>query len=321
MSSINKIPVGISQCLLGEPVRFDGGHKRSRFITDELSRYFSFEAHCPEVAIGLGIPRKPIQLVATDSGTRVLQSDNHSVDVTEPLQGYARSVTPALAQLCGYIFMQKSPSCGLYGMKRYGSNGYPLDTKGRGAYAAEVLNALPLLPVEEAGRLNDAALRENFITRVFAYHDWRKQVEAAPSAQKLIAFYSRYKYQVMAHHVPSYKAIGRLLADMKKSPIEQICKDFIHLFMGALSHLASRKGNTNVMQHLQGYLKNLLTSAEKQELQNLIDNYRTGMLPLIVPVTLLRHHLLKTEDSYLQQQTFWSPHPERLGLRNATLPH
>lgn len=319
LSSTARIPVGVSQCLLGDGVRFDGGHKRSRFITDQLSRYFEFQPYCPEVAIGLGIPRKPIQLVATDKGTRVLQSDNHNIDVTDPLQEYARSLLPQLSSLCGYIFMQKSPSCGLFNMKRHRPNGYTQDHQGRGAFAAVVTEALPLLPVEEAGRLNDPALRENFITRVFAYHDWRTQVENAPSADKLIRFYSRYKYQVMAHHVPSYQAIGRLLANLKIRPIEEICEDFIGLFMEALSRPATRKGNTNAMKHLQGYLKNQLQPVEKQELEILIEHYRQGMLPLIVPVTLLKHHLLKTDDDYLQQQSFWSPHPQALGLRNATL--
>ncbi|MDO3385564.1 DUF523 and DUF1722 domain-containing protein [Gilvimarinus sp. SDUM040013] len=316
MEDSAKIPVAISQCLLGERVRFDGGHKRSRYVTDQLGQYFDFQSFCPEVAIGLGIPRKPIRLVVTDAQTRVQQVDNPQMDVTDELRQYAAEVAPGLHDICGYIFMQNSPSCGAYGMKRYGENGYPLDKKGRGAFADEIMQRLPLLPVEEAGRLNDAGLRENFITRVFAYRDWKLSVAASPSPKALIDFYSRYKYQVMAHHVPSYKAIGKLLADLKTPPIEQVCDEFVRIFMTALEHLATRKGNTNTMMHLRGYLREQLNVRDNQELSDLIENYRLGLVPLVVPMTLLKHHLMKVDDEYLHCQTFWSPHPERLGLRN-----
>lgn len=316
MAESNKIPIAVSQCLLGERVRFDGGHKRSRFVTDKLGEYFEYRSFCPEVAIGLGIPRKPIRLVVTDSGTRVQQVDDASIDVTEPLREYAAEVSAGQEDVCGYIFMQNSPSCGAFAMKRYGTNGYPLDKNGRGAFADELMHRMPLLPVEEAGRLNDAGLRENFITRVFAYHDWKTSVEKNPTPNALIKFYSRYKYQMMAHHVDTYKKIGRLLADLKTPPIEQVCEEFIHVFMEGLRHLATRKGNTNAMMHLRGYLRGELTATDNQELSNLIENYRQGLVPLVVPLTLLKHHLLKVDDEYLQLQTFWSPHPERLGLRN-----
>ncbi|MBU2887140.1 DUF1722 domain-containing protein [Gilvimarinus agarilyticus] len=316
MVESGKIPVAISECLLGERVRFDGGHKRSSYITDTLSDYFEYRAYCPEVAIGLGIPRKPIRLLATDGMTRVVQADDASIDVTDPLRDYARSLTSDIENVCGYIFMQNSPSCGAFGMKRYGSNGYPLDKNGRGAFADEIMQRFPLLPIEEAGRLNDAGLRDNFISRVFAYHDWKVSVAQDPSPGALIEFYSRYKYQVMAHHVPSYKAIGPLLADLKTPPIETVCEQFLTIFMTALSHLATRKGNTNTLLHLRGYLRGKLDAQENQELSGLIDNYREGLVPLVVPLTLLKHHLLKIDDDYLQRQTFWNPHPERLGLRN-----
>ncbi|WP_020209627.1 YbgA family protein [Gilvimarinus chinensis] len=314
--ALEKIPVGVSQCLLGETVRYDGGHKRSRYLTDQLNQYFDYHPVCPEVAIGLGIPRKPIRLVATDTGTRVQQNDDPSVDHTDALADYGEKMATELSHLCGYIFMQNSPSCGVFDMKRYGDNGYPKDKHGRGLYAQKLMEKLPLLPVEEAGRLNDAGLRENFITRVYAYFDWRTQVESAPTAKKLINFYSRYKYQVMAHHPPSYKAIGRLLADLKSRSIAESCDDFIQEFMYALSFQATRKGNTNALMHLRGYLKNQLDAAEKAELSDLIENYRLGYVPLVVPMTLLKHHLLKVDDAYLQSQSFWSPHPEKLGLRN-----
>lgn len=317
---MNKIPVGVSQCLLGEPVRFDGGHKRNRYVTDVLGDYLQYHSVCPEVAIGLGIPRKPIRLIATDQQTRVRGSDDAALDVTDALAGQADIAAAELPDICGYIFMQNSPSCGVYGLKRYDEGGFPVDKRGRGAFAARLMALMPLLPVEEAGRLTDAGLRDNFITRVFAFADWKQTVVAAPSAKALVDFYSRYKYQVMAHHVPSYFEIGRFLANLAGRDIQQVCNEFIQLFMKALSHHASRKGNTNVMMHLRGYLKNALEREEQAELSRIIESYREGHVPLVVPLTLLKHHLLKNDNEYLKQQTFWSPHPEKLGLRNFVIP-
>lgn len=313
---MKKIPVGVSQCLLGEPVRFDGGHKHNRYMTEILADYMEFHPVCPEVAIGLGIPRKPIRIVATDKGARVRGVADPELDVTDELAAQADIAAAALPDICGYIFMQNSPSCGVFAMKRYGENGHPLDNKGRGAYAQRLMELMPLLPVEEAGRLNDPGLRDNFITRVFAFHDWKVSVAAAPSAKNLVAFYSRYKYQVMAHHLPSYVGIGKYLSDLSRYDINRTCEEFIGLFMNALSHMANRKGNTNTMMHLRGYLKGTLNPAENEELTHLINAYHQGEVPLVVPLTLLKHHLLEIDNPYLKQQTFWSPHPEKLGLRN-----
>lgn len=313
---MSKIPLGVSQCLLGDPVRYDGGHKRNRFLVDVFGQYVEFRPVCPEVAIGLGIPRKPIRLVVTDGATRVRGIENPDMDVTDALSGYAETIANQLGDLCGYVFMQNSPSCGVFGMKRYGPKGVPFDSNGRGAFAKRLMELMPLLPVEEAGRLNDAGLRDNFITRVFAYHDWKTHVEPNPTAKQLIDFYSRYKYQVMAHHVPSYFAIGRFLSNLSGKDIVQSCAEFFSLFMTALMHHAGRKGNTNAMMHLRGYLKPYLQSYEKQELSQLIETYNKGMVPLVVPLTLLKHHMAKLDNPYLKSQTFWSPHPENLGLRN-----
>jgi len=311
-----KIPLGVSQCLLGDRVRYDGSHKRNRFLVETLGAYVEFRPFCPEVAIGLGVPRKPIRLMAIGGETRVRGVVNPELDVTEPLIEYAGQIAPGLVDICGYVFMQNSPSCGVFGIKRYGTNGFPLDSQGRGAFAGRLMELMPLLPVEEAGRLKDAGLRDNFITRVFAYHDFKTTVGPAPTAKKLIDFYSRYKYQVMAHHVPSYFTIGRYLSNLAGRDLQVSSHEFLVLFMQALAHHAGRKGNTNAMAHLRGYLKTILKPHEKQELSQLIDSYQQGLVPLIVPLTLLRHHLGKLDNPYLKSQTFWSPHPERLGLRN-----
>lgn len=313
---MNKIPLGVSQCLMGEQVRFDGGHKRSRYLTDVLADFIEFRPVCPEVAIGLGIPRKPIRLVVMGEQTRVVGVANPELDVTDALVAQAEYAVQQMPDICGYVFMQNSPSCGVFGMKRYRTNGYTMDAKGRGAYAQRFMELMPLLPVEEMGRLNDAGLRDNFLTRVFAFHDFKTHLAKDPSAKKLINFYSRYKYQVMAHHVPSYFEIGKFLSNLSGRDINTCCTEFFTLFMTALSHHATRKGNTNAMMHLRGYLKEILNTQDKQELSQLIDSYKVGMVPIVVPLTLLKHHLLKLDNPYLKSQTFWAPHPERLGLRN-----
>lgn len=313
---MDKIPVGVSQCLLGESVRFDGGHKHNRYLTDTLAHFFEFRPVCPEVAIGLGIPRKPIRLMVIGEQTRVVGVENPELDVTDALVAQAELTLAQMPEICGYVFMQKSPSCGVFGMKRYRTNGYTLDCKGRGAYAQRLMELMPYLPVEEAGRLNDAGLRDNFLARVFAFHDFKTHLSHELTAKKLIDFYSRYKYQVMAHHVPSYFEIGRFLSNLAGKDINSSRDHFFHLFMTALSHHANRKGNTNAMMHLRGYLKLVLNSSDKQELSQLIDSYKAGLVPLVVPLTLLKHHLLKLDNPYLKSQTFWSPHPEQLGVRN-----
>lgn len=313
---MSKIPVGVSQCLMGEKVRYDGGHKRNHFLTEVLAEVIEFRPVCPEVAIGLGIPRKPIRLVIAGGETRVLGIENPELDVTDALIAQAETVVQQMPDICGYVFIQNSPSCGVFGVKRYLTNGYSIDREGRGAYAKRVMELMPLLPVEEAGRLNDAGLRDNFLSRVFAYHDFKTHIEPAPTAKKLIDFYSRYKYQVMAHHVPSYFAIGCYLSNLAGRDIQQSSQEFFRLFMDALNHHATRKGNTNAMMHLRGYLKEILSAHDKQELSQLIDSYKAGRVPLVVPLTLLKHHLAKLDNPYLKSQTFWAPHPEYLGLRN-----
>ncbi len=316
---MDKIPLGVSQCLLGDPVRYDGGHKRNRYLTDVLGRYVEFLPVCPEMAIGLGVPRKPIRLIVTDGQDRIRGIENPDLDVTEALALEAEAAAKRMPDICGYVFMQNSPSCGVFGLKRYTAAGNSIDSRGQGAYAKRFSELMPLVPLEEAGRLTDAGLRENFITRVFTLHDWRKNLEQNPTPKKLIEFYSRYKYQVMAHHVPSYFSIGKFLANLTAKPIEDINQEFIRLLMAALSRPASRKGNTNALMHLRGYLKAHITSLEKAELGNLIESYSKGMVPLIVPLTLLKHHLMTLDNPYLKNQTFWSPHPEELGLRNIVL--
>jgi uncharacterized protein YbgA (DUF1722 family)/uncharacterized protein YbbK (DUF523 family) len=295
---------------MGEKVRYDGDHMRNHLLMDVLVDVFEFRPVCPEVAIGLGVPRKPIHLVVNGGKTQVLGVENPSLDVTNALVAEAESVVQNMQDICGYVFMQRSPSCGVFGVKRYLPNGNWIDRQGRGAYAKRFIELMPLLPVEEAGRLNDAGLRNNFLTRVFAYHDFKIHIALVPTAKKLIDFYSRYKYQIMAHHVPSYFAIGRYLSNLSGRDIQQSSQEFFGLLMTALKYPATRKGNANTMMHLRGYLKAVVSTRDKQELSQLIDSYKAGRVPLDVPLTLLKHHLLKLDNPYLKSQTFWSPYLE-----------
>ena len=318
-----RIRVGISSCLMGQPVRFNGSHKRSRFCTDVLSQYFEFVPICPEVAIGLGTPRQAIRLVsesANSTDIRAVGSSDATLDVTEPLTHYAAEQAQQLTDLCGYILMQKSPSCGIFGVKRYLDNGHPEGTT-QGIYAREFQRHQPLLPMEEAGRLNDDALRENFMVRVFAYYDWRNfRADAGEhlSPADLIGFHSRYKYLVMAHSLVHYKSIGRLLANFGTVETSEIADQYIEQLMAALARPATRKMHSNTLMHMQGYLKRVLSDNDKQELTELIHQYRQGIVPLVVPLVMLKHHLNHQPDvaDYARQQVYLNPHPYELGLRN-----
>lgn len=316
------IKVGISSCLLGQEVRYNGGHKRSRYLQDILSQYFDYIPICPEMGIGMGVPRQPIRLITTSGnnveGIEAALSDDNNVRFTNQLKEYAQKQAQSLTDASGYIFMQKSPSCGYSRVKLYHENGNPLEVA-QGIYAAELDRLLPLMPKEEAGRLSDAMIRENFITRVMAYHDWQQNVAYHLTPQTLLDFHVRYKYLLMAHHIKTYQSLGQLLSNLKAQPLSDIAHEYIVQFMEALKHIANRKKNTNVLQHLQGYLKKHLEKDEKQEMQNLIHQYRTGLIPIVVPLTLLNHHIQKHTDdqNYLRKQKYLNPHPYELGLRNA----
>lgn len=312
-----KIKVGISSCLLGNEVRFDGGHKHSRLCSDNLSRYFDFIPECPEVASGMSIPRKPIRQIGDINSPSVVAVHDNSIDYTDQLNTFSYNKAKQLDHLCGYVFMQKSPSCGVFRVKVFQESGYPAAEPGRGVYAKAVMNANPLLPVEESGRLEDAVLRENFITRVYAYHNWQQLTKQGLSYQAIIEFHASYKYCLMARTPTHYVELGRILADAGKHNIDELAKRYFSLLMEKLSILATRKTHTNVLMHLQGYLKKVLSAKEKQELANIIDQYLTNQVPLIVPITLLKHHFNNHPDPYIAKQAYLQPYPDDLSLRNA----
>ncbi|WP_248918685.1 YbgA family protein [Pseudomonas entomophila] len=310
--------LAISACLIGQNVRYNAGHKRSDLCRDLLDEHFEWVPVCPEVAIGLGVPREPIRLVGDPDHPAVTGSRDTTTDLAGPLRAYGEQMAGELDDICGYVFMQKSPSCGLERVKVYQDNGRPPYLGGRGAYASAFCARRPDLPVEEEGRLHDPVLRENFITRVYAYADWQGLLSDGLSRGALIRFHARYKYLLMAHNPQAYRKLGRLLGSMTRDDApEQIGPHYFSQLMQALRRCASRGTHGNVLQHLSGYLRNDLKQADKLELQQVIGQYQKGVVPLVVPLTLLKHHLRNYPAPYLMQQAYLQPHPETLGLRNA----
>lgn len=310
-----KIPVGISACLLGQEVRYNGGHKQSRFCLDHLSRVFEFETFCPEVAIGMGVPREPIRLVGNPDNPRAVGTVTRTLDVTDPLYAYGVEIGEYSKKLCGYILMRDSPSCGLFSTKVYSEKGnFP--GKHAGIFVRALQKTNPLLPLEEEGRLNDPVLRENFIARVFAFCDWKYSVGEAPSADKLVKFHSRYKYLVMAHNQTSYRALGRMIARAGIDSPDELAGRYIEQFMATITKPASRKGHANTLYHLVGYLKESVPGSVRQELGAAIEDYRNGIVNLAVPVTLINHYLKMYGSDYVRSQAYLEPYARDLGLRN-----
>lgn len=316
MSGKKLIPVGISSCLLGNQVRYDGGHKRSKYCLNVLSECFDLTPFCPEVAIGLSTPREPIRLVGRADSPRVVGVKNPDLDVTDQLIAYANTVSETQKSLSGYILMKGSPSCGMERVKVYHENGMPNEA-GSGAYAAQIMRNNPALPVEEEARLNDPVLRENFITRVFVYSSWQDEVMQSPSLHEVIQFHSRHKYQLMAHSYEGYKQLGRYLADeAPQKKLDDVLSEYIQALMTHLKNRASRKSHTNTLMHIMGYLKRDLDSDTKQDLLEAIEQYHTSQVHLVVPLTLLKHYLKRHGSEYIQSQAYLDPYPHELGLRN-----
>lgn len=311
------IKIGISACLIGEKVRFDASNKPSSFCINDLGQHVSYQAFCPEVAIGLPIPRKTIRQIKDGDLIKVARPDG-SGEVGDALRAYGKKVASMTKNLSGYIFCAKSPSCGMERVKVYDVNGNPQVAGGIGVFAEEIMKANPLLPCEENGRLNDAILRENFVARVYAYRDWQALVEQhqARGLTKgaLMEFHSRYKYTVMSHDLVAYKKLGQLLASADID-VDTMAHDYIHGLMAALKVKATRKKHANTLAHIQGYFSQHLSKIQRAELTSQIDAYRKGLMPLMVPITLVNHYLLEFPKAYLAKQAYLNPYPEQLKLR------
>ncbi|AHG21606.1 membrane protein [Chania multitudinisentens RB-25] len=312
----DKIPVGISACLLGGAVRFDGGHKRLEFAVEQLAPYVHFEPICPEMAIGLPTPRPALRLIKTPQQIVLRHSNDNTVDVTTQMQQFSEQRVAALQHLCGYIVCAKSPSCGMERVKVYSETGEGARKSGVGLFTAELLRQMPWLPVEEDGRLNDAVLRENFVERVYALYELNMLWRNGLTRGGLIAFHSRYKLSLLAHSQPEYRELGRFVAGIEHwDSLEAFVVAYRSRLMSLLKHKATRRNHTNVLMHVQGYFRRQLSSAQRQELAQLIDHYRQGMQPLLAPITLLKHYMAEYPDNYLAQQRYFEPYPEALRLR------
>jgi uncharacterized protein YbgA (DUF1722 family)/uncharacterized protein YbbK (DUF523 family) len=316
---MDKIRLGVSACLLGQEVRFDGGHQWDRFITDTLGAYVEFVPVCPEVECGLGVPREAMRLVGDPTAPR-LMTVRTKLDHTERMVSWAQNRVRELERedLCGFIFKSKSPSSGMERVRVYPEQA-PASSpviKGVGMFARIFMEHFPLLPVEDEGRLHDPGLRENFIERIFVFKRWRELLAAQPAPGGLVAFHTRHKLLVMAHSPEHYRELGRLVARGKELPTPELYERYQARLMEALRLKATPKKNTNVLHHLMGYFKKDLAADEKQELLEIIDHYRQGFVPLVVPVTLINHYVRKFEQPYLKEQFYLHPHPVELQLRN-----
>ena len=315
-TSAPAIRVATSSCLLGEEVRYDGGHKHNGYLTKTLARYFEMIPFCPEVAIGLGVPRPPIRLMKKGGEVRVVGVDDPALDVTEDLVAYGHTVAARLNDVSGYIFKRGSPSCGMERVKIYSDKGMPVDS-GPGFYAQTIMHALPLLPAEEEGRLMDPVLRENFIERVFVYHRWQSLCQSELTSANLIDFHTNHKFGILAHDETTYRELGQIVAEAGSADLQQLVERYATLLMTAMKKRATRKLHSNVLTHIMGFLKDKIDSGDKAELLDVIEKYRQGQIPLIVPITLLKHHLRRYPDPYIVRQYYLNPHPEELMLRNS----
>ena len=310
------IRIGVSSCLLGQPVRFDGGHKRDPFLTDTFGRFVEWVPVCPEAEAGFGTPREAMRLVRGDPDVRLMTVKTR-VDLTARMERLSRSRVLALARedLSGYVFKKDSPNCGLERVKVYGRQGTSART-GRGLFAAALVQAFPHLPVEEEGRLTDPRLRDNFVERVFAYWRLRGLFAARWTVGELVRFHTAHKLLLLAHAPEAYRQIGRLVAAAPALPRQDLERRYVDGFMRALAQLATAPRHTNVLQHMAGYFKNRLDAISKRELAEAIEDYRRGLVPLVVPLTLFRYHVRVFDVTYLAGQTYLQPHPKELMLRN-----
>jgi uncharacterized protein YbgA (DUF1722 family)/uncharacterized protein YbbK (DUF523 family) len=310
------VRIGISACLLGQNVRFDGGHKRDLFLVGTFGKFVQWVPVCPEVEVGLGTPRETIRLVRRGGETRLVMPKS-GADHTEAMKAYAARRLRELEteDLSGYVLKKDSPSCGMERVRLYDEHGVPARTA-RGAFAEALLARFPDLPVEEEGRLGDLRLRENFVKRVFAYHRLKAFFAGRWTLGGLVAFHTAHKLVLMAHSPEAYRRIGRLVARAKSLPRGELRASYTSECMAALAVPTSNRRHTNVLQHMLGYFSKDLAAGERQELVGLIDDYRRGLVPLVVPLTLVRHHVRRLGVEYLRGQVYLEPHPKELMLLN-----
>jgi uncharacterized protein YbgA (DUF1722 family)/uncharacterized protein YbbK (DUF523 family) len=310
------IRIGISACLLGEKVRFDGGHKHDRYLTQTLGHYFEWVPVCPEVELGLGTPRETMRLEQAEGRVRLVMPKSGR-DLTDAMREYATARVEQLKKenLTGYILKSDSPSCGLMRVRVYGPSGMP-SRNGQGLFAQALSDRSPHLPIEEEGRLCDPRLRENWIERVFAYRRLQSLWSGRWTLQDLVTFHTAHKLVILAHSPKAFQELGRLVAGAKGIPRPELRQRYHEELMSTLVILATRGRHANVLQHMAGYFKKQLDEDSRRELSDLIDDYRTGEVPLVVPLTLIKHYVRRFNVAYLADQVYLNPHPKELALRN-----
>jgi uncharacterized protein YbgA (DUF1722 family)/uncharacterized protein YbbK (DUF523 family) len=310
------IRIGISACLLGQKVRYDGGHKRDAYLVETFGQYVEWVPVCPEVEMGLGTPRETLRLVRTGGDIGLIMPKT-GADHTPAMRAYGKRRVAELAKedLYGYILKKDSPSCGMERVRVFDAQGVPAKS-GRGLFAEALLQHFPRLPVEEEGRLTDPRLRENFVERVFAYHRLHALFAGRWKLRDLIAFHTAHKLLLMAHSPKAYESLGRLVARAKTMPRAELRDRYESEFMRALGERATTKRQTNVLLHLLGYFHKQMDNDSRRELFALIEDYRRGLVPLIVPITLIRHYVRRFDVAYLRGQIYLDPHPKELMLRN-----
>ena len=313
---ISRPRLGISACLLGQKVRFDGGHKQDAFLCETFGCFVDWIPVCPEIEVGMGVPRETVRLTGKPGDPKMI-AERSGKDWTVAMKRFAAIRANELAdlRLSGYVFKKNSPSCGLERVRVYDPKDMPT-RRGRGLFAAAIMARLPLLPVEEEGRLNDPALRENFIERVFAYHRWQEALAGSKSARALVEFHTRHKFLLLAHSERHYRRLGRLVAGVKENSLRATYEEYGSIFMEGLAICASAKKHANVLDHLMGYFSDRLSVAERRELVELIRDFRGQLVPLIVPITLIHHYVKKYDVDYLAAQVYLAPSPKELMLRN-----
>jgi uncharacterized protein YbgA (DUF1722 family)/uncharacterized protein YbbK (DUF523 family) len=314
--AMQKITIGISSCLLGNNVRYDGGHKWDRYVTDTLGVYFEWIPVCPEVEYGLPIPREAMHLVGDPAAPRLV-TIRTGIDHTDGMLKWADKKLKDLEheELCGFIFKSKSPSSGISGIKVYTPSGIP-SHKGTGIFGGAFMRHFPLIPVIDDGRLHDPQLRENFIERVFVYRRWKDFLKISTSIKDLVAFHTEHKLLILSHSPKHLSALGKLVADAKQQERKELFTRYMRLLMEGLQFIATAKKNTNVLLHIAGYFRKNLSPDDKQELLEIIDQYHRQFVPLIVPIVIINHYVRKFDEPYLKKQYYLRPHPLELMLRN-----
>lgn len=312
----DQIKIGVSSCLLGERVRYNGEHKRHWYINEVLGKYFHYVPFCPELEVGMGVPRPSVRLVGKAESPKMIEPKSGE-DWTDRMVHYSNKKAPKLAGLHGFILKKGSPSCGPFRVKVYSEKGIPF-ASGQGIFAKALRERYPHIPIEDEGRLNDEGLRENFITRVFAYARFCHLKAQSFSRANWVKFHQDNKMLLLSYSRPLYSKLGQLVSHIKDYSSQEFLDSYEELYMTALEGKSTPAKNSDVLLHILGHLKKIIGSKEKQDLIDAIDKYKQGTYPLIVPLTLVRHYINLHDVQYIKEQTYLNPHPIELKLRNHT---